>query len=157
MSTPESKIPPDGLSDDEIREILTKMSVVAVVGMSRNKDKPSHRVPMFLLKRGYRIVPVNPSRSEIAGMRSYKSILEIPFDIDIVNVFRPSDEVPEIVEQSAVKGAKVVWLQEGIYHPDAVEIAREAGIKIVWNRCMMKEYRRLIGHYKRGQLKPQGP
>lgn len=137
-------IPPDGLTDDEIRRILTKFNVVAVVGMSRNKSKPSYRVPVYLLKKGFRVVPVTPSGHEVAGIRSYKSLLEIPFDVDIVDVFRPSEEAPDIAEQSVVKGVKVIWLQEGIYHPDAVEIAREAGVKIVWNRCMLKEYRRLV-------------
>ena len=137
-------IPPDGLTDAEIREILS-MKRVAVVGMSRDPAKPAHYVPKYLLERGYEVIPVNPTADEILGLRVYKSLREVPGPVDIVDVFRPSDAVPEVVREALALRPKVIWLQEGIYHPEAVEIARANGIKIVWNRCMMKEHRRLLG------------
>lgn len=138
-------IPEDGFNDEDIKEILLNSRRIVVVGMSRNPSKPAHYVPMYLKDRGYEIVPVNPVADEIAGIKVYKSLLEVEGDIDIVNVFRPSEEVPRVVEEALDKKPKVIWLQEGIYHPVAVEMAREAGIKIIWNRCMMREHRRLIG------------
>ncbi len=137
-------IPPDGLSDEEIREIYRSVKRIAVVGMSRNPEKPAHYVPMFLMERGYEIVPVNPVADEIAGLKVYKSLSEIPGEVDLVDVFRPSEEVPKIVEEALAKGVKVIWLQEGIYHP-SIEEARKKGVKTVWNRCMMREYKRLFG------------
>ncbi len=136
-------IPSDGLTDEEIREIF-KLKRIAVIGMSRNPEKPAHYVPMYLKERGYDIIPVNPVAEEISGMKVYKSISEVPGEIDIVDVFRPSEETPDIVREAVKKKPKVIWLQEGIYHPDAVEIARNAGITIVWNRCMKREYGRLF-------------
>ena len=136
-------IPSDGLTDDQIREIF-QLKRIAVVGMSRNPEKPAHYVPMYLKKRGYEIIPINPVAKEISGMKVYKSISEVPGEIDIVDVFRPSEETPDIVREAVKKKPKVIWLQEGIYHPEAVEIARDAGITIVWNRCMKREYGRLF-------------
>jgi len=137
-------IPPDGLNDAEIREILS-LRRVAVVGMSKDPAKPAHYVPKYLLERGYEVIPVNPTADEILGLRVYKSLREVPGPVDIVDVFRPSDAVPEVVREAVALRPKVIWLQEGIYHPEAVEVARANGIKIVWNRCMMKEHRRLLG------------
>jgi len=138
-------IPPDGLTDEEVRDILSKSKRIVVVGMSRNPSKPAHYVPMFLKNVGYEIVPVNPMAEEIGGLKVYKRVVDVEGDIDIVDVFRPSEETPKVVEEALKKRPKVIWLQEGIYHPDAVSKAREAGVKIVWNRCMMKEYKRLLG------------
>ncbi len=138
------EIPPDGLTDEEIREIYRSVRRIAVVGMSRNPEKPAHYVPMFLREKGYEIIPVNPVADEIAGLKAYKSLLEIPGEVDLVDVFRPSEEVPRVVEEALKKGVKVIWLQEGIYHPEA-EKAREKGVRVVWNRCMMREYQRLFG------------
>ncbi len=137
-------IPSDGYTDDEIRDIFLNSRRIVVVGMSRNPDKPAHYVPMYLKERGYEIIPVNPMADEIAGLKVYKSILDVEGDIDVVDVFRPSEEVPKVVREAIKKNPKVIWLQEGIYHPEAVELAHEAGIKIVWNRCMMREHKRLF-------------
>ncbi|MEM0376061.1 MAG: CoA-binding protein [Nitrososphaerota archaeon] len=136
-------IPHDGLSDEEIRRILS-MKRIAVVGMSRDPAKPAHYVPKYLLEHGYEIVPVNPTAEEILGLKVYKSLKEVPGPVDIVDVFRPSEAVPEVVKEAVELRPKVIWLQEGIYHPDAVGLARSRGITIVWNRCMMKEHRRLM-------------
>ena len=137
-------IPGDGLKDDEIRDILLRYKRVVVVGMSRNPSKAAHYVPKYLLENGYEIIPVNPVADEILGLKVYKSLDEVPGDIEIIDVFRPSNEVPNIVQTAIKKGVKVLWLQEGIYHPE-VEKARNNGIICVWNRCMMKEHRRLLG------------
>ncbi len=136
-------IPKDGLTDEEIKEIYKKYRKIAVLGMSRNPEKPAHYVPKYLMEKGYEIIPINPTAEEILGRKVYKSISDIPEDADILNVFRPSEEVPKIVEEALKKNFKVIWLQEGIFH-ESIYKAREKGIITVWNRCMMKEYRRLF-------------
>jgi len=138
-------IPNDGLSDEDIKKIFLSSRRIVVVGMSRNPSKPAHYVPMYLKEQGYEIIPVNPVADTIAGMKVYKSIEEVEGNIDIVDVFRPSEEAPQVVEQALKKNPRVIWLQEGIYHPDAVAKAKEAGVTIVWNRCMMREHKRLFG------------
>jgi len=140
-------IPHDGLSDKEIVEIL-KLKRVAVVGMSRNPNKAAHSVPMYLYKNGYEIYPVNPHATEIAGLKVYKSLKDIPVEIDIVDVFRPSDQVFEVVKEAIEIGAKVIWLQKGIYNKDAVEYAKKYNVKIVWDRCMYVEHSRLKNKLK---------
>lgn len=137
------EIPPDGLSDEEIKEILS-LRRIAVVGMSRNPSKPANLVPMYLHEQGYEILPVNPKADEIGDMKVYKSIDEIKGRIDVVDVFRPSEDVPQVVEEVVKKRPKVIWLQEGIYNPRGVEMARKAGVKVVWDRCMMREHMRLF-------------
>ncbi len=136
-------IPPDGLTDEEIREVLS-LKRIAVVGMSRDPAKPANYVPKYLMERGYEVIPVNPTADEILGLKVYKSLKEVPGTVDVVDVFRPSEAVPEVVREAVSVRPKVIWLQEGIYHPEAVEIAKANGIKIVWNRCMMREHRRLM-------------
>lgn len=138
-------IPPDGLSDEEIMKILEEYKVVAVVGMSKDPRKPGYYVPRFLKRHGYKIIPVNPTVDEIMRLKSYPSLLDVPEDVEIVEVFRRPEHTPQVAEEAVKKGAKVLWLQEGIYHPEAVEIARRGGLKVVWNRCMMLEHNRLFG------------
>jgi predicted CoA-binding protein len=138
----------DGLSDEEIKSILSKYKVIAVVGMSRDKEKPGHYVPKFLMKYGYKIIPVNPNADEITvgnlTLKSYKNLTDIQEDVDVVNVFRRPEDVPPVAEDAIRKGVKVFWMQEGIYNKEAVEKLRKAGIIVVWDRCMMKEYSRLF-------------
>ena len=137
-------IPSDGYTDEEILEIL-KLKRIAVVGMSRDPSKDAHMVPKYLIEQGYRVYPVNPFADEILGLKSYKSLLDIPEEIDIVNIFRPSEHVFPIVKDAVKKGAKVVWMQLGIYNEEAVEYAKKHGLKVVWNRCIYREHRRLVG------------
>ncbi len=137
-------IPEDGLSDEEIRKILS-LKNIAVVGMSRDPSKPAHFVPKFLLKHGYNVIPVNPFTDEILGLKSYPSIKDVPVEIDIVDIFRPSDQVYSAVHEALVKSPKVIWMQLGIYNEEAVRLARQNKIVVVWNRCMMKEHNRLFG------------
>ncbi len=134
----------DAYSDSEIKEILS-MKNVAVVGFSKNPDKDAHRIPKYLINGGYNVIPVNPTVDEVLGKKSYKNLREIPGSVDIVNVFRPSEDVPPIVKDAIAKGVKVVWMQLGISNKKAAEEALEKGIKVIYNRCMMVEHRRLIG------------
>ena len=134
----------DNHSDSEIAEIL-RCRNVAVVGISRDQTKPSYYVAKYLWEHGYHIVPVNPIAQEILGLKCYARLLDIHENVEIVDVFRPSTEVPKVVEGAIAKKAKVVWLQEGIYNAEAEATAAQEGIKIVWNRCMMKEHVRLFG------------
>ena len=125
-----------------MKEIL-KLRNVAVVGMSRDPAKPAHFVPKYLKEHGYHIIPVNPSAQEILGIKCYKSLLDANEPIDIVDVFRPSKDVPAVVEQAIKKKPKAIWLQEGIHNQGAEEEAAKRGLDVVWNRCMMKEHSRL--------------
>lgn len=135
----------DGLSDEEIKRILEEYRVVAVVGLSRDHRKPSSYVARFLRRHGYTIIPVNPNAEEIMGLKAYGSLLEVPVKVEVVDVFRRPEYVVEVAEQAVKVGAKVLWLQEGIYNPEAVEVARKGGLTVVWNRCMMREHNRLFG------------
>ncbi|MEO9365286.1 MULTISPECIES: CoA-binding protein [Candidatus Nitrosocaldus] len=134
----------DNYSDDEIKSILS-LKNIAVVGISRDPNKDAHIVPRYLMENGYNIIPVNPSADQILGRKAYKSLKDVPDDvrIDLVDVFRPSDQVLPIVKEAIEKGVKAIWLQLGIYNREAVEEARRHGIKVVYNRCMMQEHKRL--------------
>jgi predicted CoA-binding protein len=140
------------LSQDEIKEILTTYRTVAVVGLSREPDKASYRVSAYLKAHGFRIIPVNPSADEVLGEKSYKGLLDIPPEIqktiEVVDIFRPSKDVPVIVEQAiklkAMHGKPyVVWMQLGIVNEQAAETAKKAGLTVVMNKCMMIEHSRL--------------
>ena len=132
----------DPTSDDEIREILS-LNKVSVVGMSKNSSKAAHYVPKYLSEQGYDITPVNPTSNEILGKRSYDSVSEIAESIDIVNIFRPSDQVLPVIQEAIKIKPKVIWLQEGIHNLEAEELAKKAGIRIIFNRCMLAEHQRL--------------
>ena len=133
----------DPLSDEEIREILS-LNTIAVVGMSGDPLKAAHNVPKYLLDNGYDIMPVNPTADKILDRNCFDSVSEIENDVDIVDVFRPSDHVLPVVVDAIKKNVKVIWLQKGIHNPQAENLARQAGIKVVFNRCMLAEHRRVI-------------
>ncbi len=133
----------DSHSDDDIRKIFS-LKNVAVVGMSKNEGKAAHYVPKYLSQQGYNIMPINPTTDQILERKSYHSIEEVNQPIDIVDVFRPSDQVLSVVQQAIKKKPKVIWLQEGIHNSEAEELARKAGIQVVFNRCMLAEYQRLF-------------
>ncbi len=142
MANPTSKT--DTHSDSELRAIYS-LKNIAVVGMSKNEEKPSNFVPKYLIEHGYNIIPVNPTATEIMGKKSYQSITEIPDLIDIVDVFRKPEDVPAVVMEAVKKpGIKVVWMQEGIYNEEAEARAKENGMDVVFNRCMMAEHMRLF-------------
>jgi predicted CoA-binding protein len=132
----------DTHTDDQIRQILS-LKKVAVVGMSQFPGKAAHGVPRYLSENGYDITPVNPNADKILGKKCFDDISEVQEEIDIVDVFRPSDQVLPIVKEAIKKNPKVIWLQEGIHNQEAEELARDAGIKVVFNRCMLAEHQRL--------------
>jgi predicted CoA-binding protein len=130
------------MSKADIRNILEESKTVAVVGLSPKEERDSHRVARYLQSQGYRIIPVNPKANEILGERSYPDLASIPETIDLVDVFRRSEAVPPIVEEAIKVGAKAIWMQEGVIHEEAAARAREAGLRVVMDRCTMKEHRR---------------
>jgi len=133
----------DSHTDDEIKQIFS-LKNVAVIGMSKNQEKAAHYVPKYLSQNGYNIMPVNPTADEILDKKCYPSVEDIPEPIDIVDVFRPSDQVLPVVQQAIKMKPKVIWLQEGIHNAEAEELARKEGIKVVFNRCMLSEHQRLF-------------
>jgi len=132
----------DSHTDDQIRSILS-LNNVAVVGMSTNSSKAAHYVPKYLLDHDYNVIPVNPTAEKILDKKCYASVSEISEDIDIVNVFRPSEQVLPVILDAIKKKPKVIWLQEGIHNVEAESLARQEGIEIVFNRCMFAEHQRL--------------
>ena len=133
----------DTHSDEEIIEILNLKKVV-VIGMSKHQEKAAHFVPKYLSENGFDIIPVNPNSDEILNKKCYKEINDIKDDIDIVDVFRPSEDVLPFVKDAIKKNPKVIWLQEGIHNEEAENLAREHGIDVVYNRCMLAEHQRLM-------------
>jgi len=133
----------DRHSDEEIMEILN-LKKVAVIGMSKHQEKAAHFVPKYLSENGFDIIPVNPNSNEILNKKCYKEINDIKDDIDIVDVFRPSEDVLPFVKDAIKKNPKVIWLQEGIHNEEAENLAREHGIDVVFNRCMLAEHQRLM-------------
>lgn len=124
-------------------ELLTNAKVIAVVGLSSKKHRPSYGVSEYMQRAGYRIIPVNPNEDLVLGEKAYPSLKAVPEKVDIVNIFRRSEFVPEIVEQAIRAGAKAIWMQEGVVHEQAAERARQAGLTVVMDRCILKEHRRL--------------
>lgn len=133
------------VSDERIRQILKETKTIATVGFSRSPSKPSHYVPKYLADHGYEVIPVNPYADEINGAKAYPDLDAIPQAVDLVQIFRPSADVPPHVDQAIEIGAKVVWMQQGIRHEPAATKAREAGLEVVMDKCMMVEHRRLLG------------
>ena len=131
-------------NDLELREILATAKTIACVGVSSNPEKYSYSVFHYLREQGYRMFPVNPNASEILGQKSYPDLASIPEKVDVVQVFRRPEDVPPVVEAAIQIVARVIWMQEGIAHEAAAAKAEAAGLKVVMNRCMMKERGRLI-------------
>ena len=127
----------------QISEILRVCRTIAVVGLSAKRYRPSYGVAEYMQRAGYRIIPVNPHETEILGEKCYPDVESVPEPIDIVDIFRRSEFVPEIVEAAIRKGAKVVWMQEGVIHEEAARRAQEAGLEVVMDRCILKDHRRL--------------
>jgi len=134
----------DSHTDSEIKDFY-RLKNIAVVGISKNEEKPSHYVPKYLIEHGYNIIPVNPTVTEVLGKKSYQNIADIAEKIDIVDVFRRSADVIPVIEDAIKKNeVKVFWMQEGIYNEKAEKKAKENGIDVVYNRCMMAEHKRLF-------------
>jgi predicted CoA-binding protein len=132
-------------SDPELRSILGEARTIAVVGLSSNPERASYEVAEYLQSKGYRIVPVNPNETEVLGERAYPSLADIPseIEIDVVEVFRRAEQTPAIAEEAVARGAKVLWLQEGIANDDARRIGEAGGLSVVMGVCMRKQSQRL--------------
>ena len=124
--------------------LLRKAKVIAVVGLSSRRSRPSYGVSEYMQSSGYRIIPVNPNETEVLGEKVYASLEDVPFPIDIVDIFRRSEQVPEVVDAAIRIGAKGVWMQEGVVHEAAAERARAAGLEVVMDRCILKEHRKML-------------
>src|SRR5579864_5637351 len=127
-----------------IPELLKSTHTIAVVGLSSNPMRPSNGVAEYLKRAGYHIIPVNPNEGEVLGEKSYARLEDIPEKIDMVDIFRRSECVPEIVESAIRVGAKTVWMQEGVIHEAAAKRARRAGLDVVMDRCTLKEHRKML-------------
>jgi predicted CoA-binding protein len=129
------------MSNDPIAELLKTAKTIAVIGLSDSPFKPSYGVSQYMQSRGYKIIPVNPQVSEVLGEKAYPSLLDVPEKIDIVDVFRRPEFVPEIVDQAIQLKVPAIWLQETVVHDAAAEKARQAGILVVMDKCILKEHR----------------
>lgn len=129
---------------NSIPDLLRNSHTIAVVGLSGKRTRPSHGVSEYMQAAGYRIIPVNPLETEVLGEKAYPDLESVPEKIDIVNVFRRSEFVPEVVESAIRIGARTVWMQEGVVHEAAAERARAAGLEVVMDRCILKEHRRML-------------
>lgn len=134
---------------DPVSEILKESHTIAVVGLSSKPYRPSHGVAEYMQSVGYRIVPVNPHETEVLGERAYARLEDIPFPVDAVNIFRRSEFVPEIVRSAISLGARSVWMQEGVVNHEAAEAARQAGLHVVMDACIMKEH---VKHFRAGRM-----
>lgn len=126
-----------------VSEILLSARTIAVVGVSSKRFRPSYGVTEYLQRAGYRIIPVNPQESQVLGEKSFPDLDAVPGQIDVVDIFRRSEFVPEIVEAAIRKGAKLIWMQEGVIHEQAARRAEAAGIAVIMDHCILKEHRRL--------------
>ena len=123
-------------------KILTEYRNITVVGLSPNPERPSHQIASYLAEQGYNIIPVNPSAQQILGRTGYPDLSSIPEPVEVVDIFRRSEEVMPIVEEAIKVGAKAIWMQEGLINEEAAAKAREAGLMVVMDKCMRKEHKR---------------
>ena len=143
MSDDKSFIDDINPSPEVIREILQKSKKIAVAGLSPKEDRPSNRVAKYLIEHGYDIIPVNPGQKEILGKKCYPSITDIPFDVDIADLFLNEKRVPDAVDQALEKGIKVIWMQLGIFHKEAGEKASASGSTVIMDKCIKIEHKKL--------------
>ena len=135
--------PPAAAAGDPASEILKTSKTIAVVGLSNRRQRPSYGVAQYLQSAGYRIIPVNPRESQILGEKCYPDLESIPDAVDIVDIFRRPEFVPDIVEAAIRIGAKAIWMQEGVVHEEAARRAEAAGLVVIMDRCILKDHRRL--------------
>jgi uncharacterized protein len=134
------------MNDREVTELLKSAKTIAVVGLSSNRMRASFGVSRFLQRQGYRVIPVNPNETEVLGEHAYRSVKEVPDQVDIVDIFRRSSAVPDVVDDALEKsGVRCIWMQEGVLNHEAAKKAEHAGIPVVMNRCILKELARLLG------------
>ncbi len=142
---PPNKPTNDNPSPDEIKNILERSNKIAIVGLSPKAERDSNRVAKYLMEKGYEIVPVNPGQKEILGQDCFKTLTDIPFKVDLVDLFLNPERVPPVVDQAIEIGAPVLWMQEGVIHHEAAQKAREAGLTVVMDRCTKHEHKKLFG------------
>lgn len=130
-------------SQGEISDILRTYKTIAIIGMSKNPEKDAYRIPEYLMRHGYKVIPVNPTADEILGQKSYKRLIDVQGEVDIVDVFRPSEDIPNYVSDVIQKRPKVFWEQLGIHNAEAEEKIASVGIKVVYDRCMFQEHRKI--------------
>lgn len=123
-------------TDDELRALLTSSTTIAMVGASANPEKPSHGIMKRMLAAGYRVIPVNPKEAEVLGQKAYASLADIPDPVDIVDVFRKSEDTPAIADEAIALGAKTLWLQAGVTNDEAARRAKAAGLNVIMDRCI---------------------
>lgn len=143
--SPDRNAPDDNPPDEQVLAILRGCRTIAVVGLSDRPDRDSYRVAAYLKKKGYRIIPVNPAKNEIMGERCYPNLAAIPEPVDIVDIFRAVEAIPEIVEEALKINAGTIWMQRGLSHRESAEKARSAGKCVVQSRCIMMEHNKLLG------------
>ena len=131
-------------SDQQIKELLQKARTIAVVGLSSSRFRASYGVSQYMQSAGYRIIPVNPNEEQVLGEKAYARLEDVPEKIDVVDVFRRSEFVPEIVDAAIRIGARAIWMQEGVADEAAAQRARAAGLFVVMDTCILKEHRRLL-------------
>ncbi len=143
MTNTNCELPDFNPPSDEIIEILRKCRTIAVVGISPKESRDSHRVAKYLMDQGYEIIPVNPGQREILGKPCFKTLKDIPFPIDMADLFLSPTRVPLVVDQAVEIGVHAVWMQEGVVHNESAQKARKAGIPVVMNKCIKKEHMKM--------------
>ena len=131
-------------TDTELSDLLSHVQKIAVVGLSDKPDRPSYRVAAYLLEQGYTLYPVNPAITSVLGIKAYPSLQSLPESVDLVDVFRKSEDVPAVVDAALAIKAPAIWLQEGVVHAEAAARAEAAGMKVVMDRCIKIDHRRLM-------------
>jgi uncharacterized protein len=131
-------------SDTELRDLVSSVRTIAVVGLSPKEHRASYRVARYMQERGYRIIPVNPNAREVLGEKAYTRLTEVPEQIDLVDVFRRPDVVDEVARDAVEIGAKAIWLQMGVVNEEAARIAADGGLDVVMDRCLMVDHARLM-------------
>ncbi len=132
-----------GINRADMKELFDNVRVIAVVGLSDDPSRPSHEVASYLKLNGYRIIPVNPAKKEMLGEKCYSSLLEIPEQVDLIDVFRRPENAPQIAEEAIETGARYLWFQEGVIHQGAAEKAASCGMEVIMDRCILKEHMKL--------------
>lgn len=143
MNDPVCELPKRNASNDEIRRLLDEARTIAVVGLSEDPGRDSHRIAAYLQQQGYRVIPVNPNVREVLGEKAYPDLASVPVPIDIVDVFRRVEAIPGIVDTAIAAGARAVWMQLGLAHNASAEKAHAAGLAVVMSKCIMVEHRGL--------------
>jgi hypothetical protein len=146
MADQKCELPDFNPPSAQIINILQNYRKIAIVGISPKETRDSNRVARYLIKQGYEIIPVNPGQREILGIPCFKTLKDIPFRVDIADLFLNPTRVPAVVDQAIDIGVRVIWMQEGVVHNDAAARARTSGIQVIMNQCIMKEHRKMIKH-----------